>query len=422
MQLIEYTLPNKWKVIKEAAENGVRKLKLTGTAGRVNEANKNKRVYPEKVLKNAIGALQEKITNRELIGALDHPTNTNNMLSQASHLITKLWLDNNEVLWEAEVLPTPSGKILSDLIEANVRVGISSRGEGSLVQNDDGTSTVAEDYRLVTFDVVADPSTRGAYASLSESIENKKKIDTIYESAKKDVNANVFLNILKNKIDEKLDEWMEDGDERWRGGGKGSAYRKDLRAQQKADKSETPETKHGKAIPGYKMNTQTAKMRSQDRIKKLKSEPKPNLPESLTYDSYLDMIIESLETRGFPAKFNKSTAWKKKATKKVGRKIAKGIAKGKLPPNTGKAMSANESILEGIVKKLNKAAKTKWQRKQGKGNLRSGRKQSEMPSALGFANEFSKQARKSKTNKEGFKNAAKNMLKLSKKEPKPKIP
>lgn len=184
MQLIENIIPQKWRVIRESNSNGVQKIRLTGTAGRVNEANKNKRVYPEKVLRSAIENLTEKINNRELVGALDHPTNSNILLSQASHLITKLWIDKNEVLWEAEVLPTPAGTILKNLIDADVRVGISSRGEGSLVANEDGTSTVSEDFRLSTFDIVADPSTRGAYASLSESVANTEKVNEIINNAK----------------------------------------------------------------------------------------------------------------------------------------------------------------------------------------------------------------------------------------------
>ncbi|MFA6315678.1 MAG: hypothetical protein WC648_04925, partial [Candidatus Paceibacterota bacterium] len=178
MQLLECFVPkSKWKIIREATSDGRTLVKINGIAGRFNEENKNKRKYPEKVMKTALEAIQEKVKNRELTGALDHPANTNILLSQSSHLITKLWVDKNEVLWEAEILPTPSGEILKNLIDANVTVGISSRGEGSLIPNEDGSSMVGEDFRLVTYDIVADPSTRGAYATLSESVENKKKVD-----------------------------------------------------------------------------------------------------------------------------------------------------------------------------------------------------------------------------------------------------
>lgn len=315
MQLIENIIPGKWKVIRESNSNGVQKIKLAGTAGRVDEVNKNKRLYPRKVLESAIGNLSEKINNRELVGALDHPTNSNNLLSQASHLITKLWIDKNEILWEAEVLPTPAGTILRNLIDADVRVGISSRGEGSLVQNDDGTSTVSEDYRLVTFDIVADPSTRGAYASLTESAQNTEKVNSII---RKSQGTQVFLTLLKNRIDERIKSnrdairnmQAKEGDSiRDKLASDDSYDGQKSSHTEKADKFNDRKGNRTKAgnLHAFRNDPYTVNLTPEKKAQQAKQSRKYKaslLKKSKNNESvedFLDRLIESLETRGAPA-------------------------------------------------------------------------------------------------------------------------
>lgn len=180
-------------------------LKIRGIFQRADEANNNRRIYPQKVLENQIQSLTEAINERRLVGELDHPTYDMVKLSNASHLITGLRLQGKEVIGEAEILPTPAGKVVEGLIRGGVKIGISSRGMGTLSEGKNGTKTVNEDFRLVTFDIVADPSTRGAYPTLSESRENRKEKQIIESTIKSVVGERYFLKLLEKKINEKLE-------------------------------------------------------------------------------------------------------------------------------------------------------------------------------------------------------------------------
>jgi len=148
-------------------------MKIRGVFGRCNEQNNNGRIYPTAVLEGQLKKVQPMITERRLCGELDHPQNDTVKLSNASHLITKLDMKGNELIGEAEILNTPAGMTAKALVEGGVKIGISSRGMGTLSEDSNGQKIVNEDFRLVTFDLVADPSTRGAFPGLSESTESK---------------------------------------------------------------------------------------------------------------------------------------------------------------------------------------------------------------------------------------------------------
>lgn len=181
-------------------------LKIRGIFQRADEANHNNRIYPKKVLENQVNHLINAISERRLVGELDHPTYEMVKLSNASHLITGLKIQGNEVIGEAEILPTPAGKVVEGLIRGGVKIGISSRGMGTLSEGRNGTKTVNEDFKLVTFDIVADPSTRGAFPTLSESREIKKEKKLIESTIKSVVGERYFLKLLENKINQKLRE------------------------------------------------------------------------------------------------------------------------------------------------------------------------------------------------------------------------
>jgi hypothetical protein len=141
--------------------NGV--LKFRGKFQEGNTVNKNRRMYPTDILASNVERLQEAMKNRGLVGELDHPTDSIIHFENTSHLVTKLWWEGNVLMGEGEVLNTPSGKVLRSLIEAGVRVGISSRGVGNGQTNEDGVLVIGESYKLITFDAVADPSTFAAF-------------------------------------------------------------------------------------------------------------------------------------------------------------------------------------------------------------------------------------------------------------------
>lgn len=139
---------------------------LTKFRGKFQEAeavNKNKRMYPFDVLAENVQRLQEAIKGRRLVGELDHPTDSIIHFANTSHVVTKLWWEGNVLMGEGEILNTPSGMILKNLIDGGVKIGISSRGVGNGKVNEDGILVIGESYKLITFDAVADPSTFEAF-------------------------------------------------------------------------------------------------------------------------------------------------------------------------------------------------------------------------------------------------------------------
>jgi len=203
MLLVECNVLEQVKVIKEGTEGNSR-LRLRGKFQQCDEQNNNGRIYPRKILEAQVQAIQEKIGDRSLVGALDHPANDAIHLSQASHVITGLSVGKNgEVIGECEILSTPNGKIVEALINDGVKIGISSRGVGSVTEGIKG-KIVNEDFKLITFDLVSDPSTRGAFPELTESIrENSQRAQEIVSKHKKD---RVLLTMLENKITEAMDK------------------------------------------------------------------------------------------------------------------------------------------------------------------------------------------------------------------------
>jgi len=145
-------------------ESSVRGLtKFRGKFQECDRPNKNERIYTHSILDKNMKSLNEVIRARGLVGELDHPTDSIIHFEKASHVVTKLWWEGNVMMGEGEILNTPHGKILKALINDGVRVGISSRGVGSGKVNDKGIMVIDEQYKLITFDAVADPSTFQAF-------------------------------------------------------------------------------------------------------------------------------------------------------------------------------------------------------------------------------------------------------------------
>ena len=192
------------QVLSEGKANGP--MKIRGVFGRCNEKNNNGRIYPTAVLEGQLSKVQPLINERRLCGELDHPQNDTVKLSNASHLITKLDMKGNELIGEAEILKTPAGLTAKALVEGGVKIGISSRGMGTLSENEVGEKVVNEDFRLVTFDLVADPSTRGAFPGLSESTESKF-VENSQSKLKKESN---FITMLESKMRDAYTPFIEE--------------------------------------------------------------------------------------------------------------------------------------------------------------------------------------------------------------------
>lgn len=189
---------------------------LTKFKGKFQEAgavNKNKRMYPFAVLDENVKKLQPLIEARQLIGELDHPTDSIVHFANASHVVTRLWWEGKVLMGEGEILNTPSGSILKALINDNVRVGISSRGVGNGKLNENGILVISEGYKLITFDVVSDPSTFDAYqqkvVAAATRTENKKPEDiqvkiesSSIDNVSKEALIACFGSTLRSKVNE----------------------------------------------------------------------------------------------------------------------------------------------------------------------------------------------------------------------------
>jgi len=183
---------------------------LTKFRGKFQEAeavNKNKRIYPFQVLDENVKKLVPIIEARGLIGELDHPTDSIIHFEKASHIITKLWWEGNNLMGEGEILNTPHGKILKALINDGVRIGISSRGVGNGRSDENGILVIGESYKLITFDAVADPSTHAAFQEKVASSKKESYTPTASTEApkatRKTVSKDALLACLGGLVEDK---------------------------------------------------------------------------------------------------------------------------------------------------------------------------------------------------------------------------
>ena len=157
-------------LLTEAEKGFVREggLILSGKLQEADVQNGNGRVYPLPILSREVGKYNKIVADNRALGELDHPESSIVNLVNVSHMVTKIWMEGPAVMGKIKVLATPSGLILKALIESNVKIGISSRGLGS-VRDSGNKSYVEDDFQLIAFDIVSEPSTPDAFMSLSES-------------------------------------------------------------------------------------------------------------------------------------------------------------------------------------------------------------------------------------------------------------
>jgi len=144
--------------------------KFKGIFSEAERANGNNRIYGESLLKREVAKLQGQVSQRRLLGELDHPSDEIVHLGNVSHIVTKLYMQGKHVMGEGEVLHTPAGKVLNELLRAGVKLGISSRGTGTVDLDETGSKyVVGENYNMITFDMVSDPSCQDAFPAIAES-------------------------------------------------------------------------------------------------------------------------------------------------------------------------------------------------------------------------------------------------------------
>lgn len=150
-------------LIKESREKNGGKLMLQGIIQKSDQKNQNKRIYPNAVMRREVENYGKLVRENRAVGELDHPDSSTVSLDRVSHIIREIWWEGNDVKGRIEVLSTPKGKILESLLDSGVTIGISSRGLGSTEKNNEGYDVVQDDYQMICFDIVSEPSTPGAY-------------------------------------------------------------------------------------------------------------------------------------------------------------------------------------------------------------------------------------------------------------------
>lgn len=155
--------------IKEMKENK-QPIMLKSILQRAEAKNQNNRIYTKNVLEREVENYKKAIMENRSTGELDHPQDSIISLERVSHIVRDIWWDNNEVWGKIEILNTPKGKIAQELLESGVSVGISSRGIGETIKDAEGNDVVTENFILVAFDLVAEPSTQQAWLSESKEI------------------------------------------------------------------------------------------------------------------------------------------------------------------------------------------------------------------------------------------------------------
>ena len=165
-------------LLTEAEKSFVRDggMMLTGKLQEADVQNGNGRVYPQAIMEREVQKYAELVKDNRALGELDHPESSIINLANVSHMITQVWMDGASVMGKCKVLATPAGQILRSLVDSGVKIGISSRGMGSVVEQQ-GKTIVEDDFQLISFDIVSEPSTPNAFMSLSENkLMNKKAL------------------------------------------------------------------------------------------------------------------------------------------------------------------------------------------------------------------------------------------------------
>lgn len=165
------------KLVTESRDQNGGRLFLTGPMQRCEAPNQNKRIYPRRILQREYSNLEKVVREGRATGELDHPDTSTVSLERISHVIREMFWNGDVWMGRIEILTDlPMGKIAEGLINAGVTLGISSRGVGSTSTNESGLDIVQDDFTLVCFDLVQEPSTHGAFMTLGESrklIESK---------------------------------------------------------------------------------------------------------------------------------------------------------------------------------------------------------------------------------------------------------
>ena len=186
MKLLTEWLPLSVKpgLIAESRRNNNGKIFLTGVLQRCDTLNQNGRIYPRSVLEREMMNYQKFIKENRALGECDHPDTSVIELKNVSHIVRDAKLQGDDVIGSIELLDTPAGKILQSLVESGITLGISSRGVGSTI-NESGNQIVQDDFQLICFDMVSEPSTPGAFMLSEGKNINTRDLDKHFNASDK---------------------------------------------------------------------------------------------------------------------------------------------------------------------------------------------------------------------------------------------
>lgn len=201
------------KFLTEKKEDGTKSVYIEGIFMQAEKPNRNGRMYGRGIMEREVQKYQELINEKRSLGELGHPPNPSINLNQVSHMITGLKFEGNDIYGKAKILDTPMGKIAKNFIEEGVRLGVSSRGLGSVKLNKEGVNEVQDDFHLATVDIVADPSAPDAFVQgimesadwilengVWKAIQIEQAQNTIRKASKADLNKvklQVFEQFLR---------------------------------------------------------------------------------------------------------------------------------------------------------------------------------------------------------------------------------
>ena len=183
------------KVLEEQKRSGG-PMMMKGILQKSETVNQNGRIYPRPILEREIRNYQKFIKENRALGELDHPDSSVVELKNSSHIIREAYMEGNVVYGTVEILNTPSGQILQSLVESGVTLGISSRGVGSTIPQGE-YQIVQDDFQLICWDFVSEPSTPGAFMMREGKEFTRKQLNEIFN--KSDRIDRIFNDIMEWK-------------------------------------------------------------------------------------------------------------------------------------------------------------------------------------------------------------------------------
>jgi hypothetical protein len=198
IDLKEHLTFDQAQIVLENANEG-KDLYMKGICIQGDVRNANQRVYPVNEIGRAVKTLNDQCKNGYTpLGEVDHPEGLNINLDRVSHMITDMWMDGPNGYGKLKILPTPMGQLVRTMLEAGVKLGVSSRGSGNV--SEDGSNEVS-DFEIITVDVVAQPSAPGAYPTpIYEQLMNARGGYKAYELAEATKHDNKAQKYLKESL------------------------------------------------------------------------------------------------------------------------------------------------------------------------------------------------------------------------------